>query len=196
MLWNVGNGELIQLWADRWVPGIQGGKVSPLPNIQCSDMTVEEFINPNTRSWNVEMLKHCISETQVTEVCKIPISMAGGKDKLIWKHNNFGAYTVKSGYVQQRSKLTKVNSSKPSCSYVPSSSLWKKLWCIPTLPKIRMFIWRVLKNWVACRDNLVKRRCGTNPTCPICGTTSETIEHLLFHCPWSKAIWFGSNKGF
>ncbi|KAI8556700.1 hypothetical protein RHMOL_Rhmol05G0274300 [Rhododendron molle] len=71
--------------------------------------------------------------------------------------------------------------------------MWNKLWSIRTAPKIRMFMWKAIKNWVACRDNLFRRKCITNP---ICDSANETIEHLLFHCPWSRAVWFGSGKAF
>lgn len=85
---------------------------------------------------------------------------------------------------------------KPSCSHTPSCSMWKKFWNISTLPNVHMFMWKALQNWVACWANLARRKRGTNPTCPIWENLTKTLEHLLFHCPLSKAGWFGSNKAF
>lgn len=59
-----------------------------------------------------------------------------------------------------------------------------------------MFMWKAVRNWVACRENLVRRKCISSPICPICESASESIEHLLFHCPWSRAVWFGSGMAF
>ncbi|XP_028097953.1 uncharacterized protein LOC114297686 [Camellia sinensis] len=28
--------------------------------------------------------------------------------------------------------------------------------------------------------------------CPICQSEIGTVEHLLFDCPWTKAVWFGN----
>ncbi|KAL6201585.1 hypothetical protein ACLB2K_025298 [Fragaria x ananassa] len=32
--------------------------------------------------------------------------------------------------------------------------------------------------------------------CAICGDQPETIEHYLFHCPWTLAVWFGCSLGY
>lgn len=194
--WNVGNGESIQFWNDSWVPSISGGKVSPIhPDVDDRTM-VSQFINPITKRWDEGQLKLCIPINQVQEVSKIPISISGARDRLIWRDTKTGVYTVKSGYAHQRVKNHASKFSKPSCSFTPSTLMWKKFWNIPTLPKIRIFMWKVIKNWTACKANLVRRKCGSNPTCPICESANETMEHLLFHCPWSRAVWFGSNKAY
>lgn len=175
------------------MPGIPEGGVSPIQPNHWEDIKVAHFINPITRRSDEEKLKQCIPINHVREVCKIPISMTGGNDKLIWRVAKSGSYTVKSGYALQISKAHEVITSKPSCSFTPSNLIWRKFWSIPTLCKIRLFMWKALRNWVACRANLVRRKCGV---CPICELASETIEHLLFHCPWSKAVWFASNKAY
>lgn len=153
-------------------------------------MKVSHVINPISRSWDREKLKHCTSNEQVHEVCNIPISLFGPKDKLTWKDTkSCNQVRVCAPYIHSVKGISLL-------LVRPSSSMWKKFWSIPTLPKIRMFMWKVLRNWVACLANLVKRKCGSNSLCPICESLSETMEHLLFHCPWSRAVWFGSNKAF
>ncbi|KAI8573093.1 hypothetical protein RHMOL_Rhmol01G0251900 [Rhododendron molle] len=42
----------------------------------------------------------------------------------------------------------------------------------------------------------VQRKCSPSPLCPICNEVEETVEHTLFHCPWTKPIWFGSGKSY
>lgn len=103
---------------------------------------------------------------------------------------------MKSGYAFLAHKRLESMGSKPSSSFAPSCSMWRKFWTVPTLPKIRVFMWKVIQNWVACQDNLVRRKCGNNSMCPICENAKETMEHVLFHCPWSRAVWFGSNKAY
>ncbi|KAI8528203.1 hypothetical protein RHMOL_Rhmol12G0132300 [Rhododendron molle] len=35
-----------------------------------------------------------------------------------------------------------------------------------------------------------------SPICPICDAEPETVEHTLFRCPWTRAVWFGGGKSF
>lgn len=74
--------------------------------------------------------------------------------------------------------------------------MWTRLWPVPTVPKICHFRWKVVRNWVACKANLFKRKCAPFPICPISNVEPETIEHTLFRCPWTRAMWFGNRKSF
>lgn len=72
--------------------------------------------------------------------------------------------------------------SKASSSFSPSGVMWSKLREVPTAPKVRHFMWKVVRNWVACKANLFRRKCASSPLCPICNKEEETIEHILFRC--------------
>lgn len=43
---------------------------------------------------------------------------------------------------------------------------------------------------------MARRRCATSNLCPICHKDVETVEHMLFDCAWTKAVWFGSMLNF
>lgn len=181
--WNVGSGDLINFWDDQWVPGIPEGKVVPLQSAQIEPARVIDFIKPISKEWDKEKLRTCILEEQVQAVCRIPISLSKTTDNLIWWHTNSGKYTVKSGYFERRMKISKSMPSSASSSFTPSKTMWTKLWGALTVPKVRMFMWRAARNWLACKANLFRRKCAPNPLCPICENASETVEHMLFHCP-------------
>ncbi|KAM2541652.1 hypothetical protein TB2_021191 [Malus domestica] len=38
---------------------------------------------------------------------------------------------------------------------------------------------------------LFKRRLSPSPSCPLCRSADETVEHVFLHCPWVAAVWFG-----
>ncbi|GKC58092.1 protein SCAI [Tanacetum coccineum] len=123
---------------------------------------------------------------------KIPISQSGSPNKLVWHFESKGQYTVKSGYKQ--ALLWRKNGYlgvQPSSNQ--PSKFWTKLWNIPTQPKVKLFLWKAISNSVATMDNLFNRNCSSSPTCPICQSCVETIEHLLFECAWTRPIWFGSS---
>lgn len=122
---------------------------------------------------------------------KIPISVTNAGDNIIWSHTKNGNYTVKSGYAQAFKAKLRTKSYRPSSSRCFPNKFWVKLWTIPSIPKVLNFVWRVIKNWTACKDNLCRRKCSQSPTCPICEQEQETMEHVLFRCSWTEAVWFG-----
>lgn len=139
-------------------------------------MKVAEFINPTTKVWDKGKLESYIPPEEMQKICNIPISLVGAQDKLIWRHTSSGKYTVNSGYGQKVINSMKGNPDSPSCSFIPSKSTWNRLWKVKAMPKVRMFVWKAVKNWVSCRANLFRRKCASSPQCPICNSASETID--------------------
>lgn len=196
MRWNVGNGEAINFWEDKWIHNLVDNKVTSHPPPNCSWTKVADFIDQANQTWDVDKLRQCISEAESIATSSIPISISKAKDKRIWKFNKSGNYSVKSGYHQGIKKVALSKPSQASTSYSPPKSLWNKLWDVPSAPKICHFMWKVVKNWVASKANLFKRKCSPSPTCLLCNSEKESIEHILFHCPWTRAVWFGCGKAF
>lgn len=50
-----------------------------------------------------------------------------------------GAYTEKSGYFQLKEMQARQVSRNPSSSHIINADVWKFIWKIPVLPKIRNF---------------------------------------------------------
>jgi len=58
--------------------------------------------------------------------------------------------------------------------------------------KVFVLVWRLLRNRVPTKDNLVHRGvlASTDSACVGgCGTT-ETAKHLFFHCNISRELWY------
>ncbi|GFY82390.1 hypothetical protein Acr_02g0006300 [Actinidia rufa] len=119
-----------------------------------------------------------------------------GKDKLVWHFNSSGESSVKSGYRKLRELADAEINPEPGTSEPIPQVLWKKLWRVQCLPRAKHFIWKVIWNWVATKDNLFKRRCVMDPFCPICKNEPETIESVLFRRDWSRGVWFGSDLNY
>lgn len=64
------------------------------------------------------------------------------------------------------------------------------IWITLTPPKVNIFMWRVMLDRVPTRDNLNKMKLDLNSLlCPVCGFTTETINHVLFDCPAAIEVW-------
>ncbi|XP_037432425.1 uncharacterized protein LOC119299287 [Triticum dicoccoides] len=75
---------------------------------------------------------------------------------------------------------------------VSTHKAYKWLWKSSATMKIKVFGWLLLSDRLDTR-NMLKRRhykIGDNYGCILCGTNDEeTLEHMIFHCPFSKACW-------
>lgn len=62
-------------------------------------------------------------------------------DREIWAYTKNGAYTVKSGY-RLASDLARPHYQSVNPHEQEVLKVQRKIWKIPTVPKIRMFLWR------------------------------------------------------
>ncbi|CAL8992566.1 unnamed protein product [Prunus brigantina] len=195
--WQVVNGQNISLWHDRWLlPTLGDRPLCPLNHELCKQVRVATIIDPDTRSWNLDSIRHLISPTIEAAICSTPIGSSAGLDRVIWPLNRHGQYSVKSGYHFLRSLETRRSVGRPSGSRSVDKKIWKLIWNAKTLPKIRHFMWRAVRNCLATKANLTSRRIPCFSICPICEENPETIEHALLTCPWVMGVWFGSPLGF
>jgi hypothetical protein len=64
--------------------------------------------------------------------------------------------------------------------------VWKRLWKLDVVPKVRVFWWRVLRGIVPDYRTLSLRHIMDNSTCGICKDTSESLMHALIECSHVK----------
>lgn len=57
------------------------------------------------------------------------------------------------------------------------------------IPHIQHFLWRACLNSLPTRDNLHRRKIGTNMVCNLCGIEGESIEHLFLRCGEVTNVW-------
>ncbi|XP_057984387.1 uncharacterized protein LOC131169270 [Hevea brasiliensis] len=135
-------------------------------------------------------LEECVA------IRKIPLCQQPLDPKRIWHFSKDGELTVNSVYYQLQSISRLRNQYDPSTSRSPPPSFWKMVSSIPVPPKVRNFIWRACTNSLATRVNLYARGSASSPLCPLCHQTAESVEHLIFLCPYAATTWFGSRLGF
>lgn len=80
-------------------------------------------------------------------------------------------------------------------SHIPSPLIWKIIWSMNTIPKIRNFFWRAITNATSTLHNLFRRKLASSPLCPFCNSFEESMEHILLLCPWVELVWFGCPLG-
>ena len=66
---------------------------------------------------------------------------------------------------------------------------WKKMvWNLDCAPKVKLFVWKVLKGAIPVGERLMERHIDVDPKCKRC-ESSESIIHLLFQCQFARKVW-------
>ena len=74
----------------------------------------------------------------------------------------------------------------------PSSSddgVWKKIWKLDVPPKVRVFWWRVLNEYLPTRQIPFRKHVEPLQFCEVCGFPEESIKHVLLDCTVAKLFW-------
>ncbi|KAJ4793940.1 RNA-directed DNA polymerase (reverse transcriptase)-related family protein [Rhynchospora pubera] len=189
VVWSLGEGQNVNAVAQPWFRGWE-----MVQQVSHNDMhkKVAHLFDLEHNQWRMEELQKLCSNQQIddiiTEVVK-PSSLVPVKDRLIWKHTNSGVYTVKEGY----SKLVEMNTIVGNVS----GNLWARVWGWKSvIPKVRIFMWRLLSKALPVAQNMHTRINRFPPNCQRCHEENEYEVHCFFFCQGSRAVWFGSHLGF
>ena len=109
-------------------------------------------------------------------------------DKDIWAYSPHGSYTVKSGYMVATKEKEK-QALQTSLANQGLLELKRAIWNVPTIPKIRSFMWRAASGALAVSERL--NTCGMHldTLCKLCKNGVESIKHVLFECEIAKEMW-------
>ena len=66
----------------------------------------------------------------------------------------------------------------------------EKIWKSWAPPKCRLFLWLVAHNRCWTADRLARQGLPHPARCPLCDQASETIDHLLIGCVFTREFWF------
>ncbi|KAJ4751837.1 Ribonuclease H-like superfamily protein [Rhynchospora pubera] len=115
-----------------------------------------------------------------------PEKRPGMRDMLIWDCTKSGRYTVKDGY---ECSIMRMNVQGGIIS-------WKYIWNWKNVvPKVKLFIWRLLSNALPLAQNLSNRIHAISPTCQRCHQENEFATHCFFFCQGSRMVWFAGELG-
>jgi hypothetical protein len=106
-IWRVGNGEMINIWQDPWIPTSSTRKVIS-PRAGAVYTKVCDLISPITGQWDEELLNSLFCTVDRERIRHIPINNQGFQDFVAWSHTKHGQYTVRSGYHMQCGNISLV----------------------------------------------------------------------------------------
>ncbi|PKA64058.1 Putative ribonuclease H protein [Apostasia shenzhenica] len=199
LMWRVGNERRINIWHDKWIPRRWEFKIFTQPKFLPKEAIVNLIINPTSKSWDNETLHQAFDIADIKEILCIPLGDINAPDTRIWAFNPSGSYSVRSGYhfIQQLRSHTSLHIPGEQTTYRTVSSStstphgsWKNIWNLQVPSKVRLFTWRLLKNFIPSFSNLCNRRMiDCIPHCLICGKEPENSAHIFGNCPIAATVW-------
>jgi ribosomal protein L37AE/L43A len=132
------------------------------------------------------------TEPVAAQIYGLPLSSMSQPDRLLWKGTTHGCFSVRSAYYME---MARREQEIGECSQAgEQQDIWKLIWKLKVLAMLKNFAWKVGANLLPTKTNMVSRRIGDDPYCPICTSTFETISHIIWECPSSTAVWQECSK--
>ncbi|KAA3477110.1 reverse transcriptase [Gossypium australe] len=179
--WQVRNGDSINIRVDNWgMEGLNGDAIRG-ECLNSNETSVKNFWLADGRRWNVNKVNDVFGQNWGEKICNVPIGDVDQDDKIIWFHNQHGYFTIKSAYSWLLLK---------EMGFGPHRIYWKAIWKLNTLPKIRVFAWRVGHEILSTMVKIASIRHGVDKSCQRCGAEAETLLHTLKDCPISREVLF------
>ncbi|KAL5856994.1 hypothetical protein ACOSQ3_004452 [Xanthoceras sorbifolium] len=94
--WRVGNGRMVQIYKDRWLP--RPSSFRPFSPPVLSLFATVDVLKSVTGGWNELLVKLAFHPDDAALILSIPPSSVSVDDSMIWHFEEKGVYTVKSGY--------------------------------------------------------------------------------------------------
>lgn len=183
----VGNGKSIKVWIDPWIE--DDGFRAPYRKNQyfAVGLKVGDLINARTGFWDLESLEEHFFPQDIIKIKAIKpvISL---EDFFVWKYNKSGDFSVKSAYwlADSINNSVLIDEAIMQPSIIPLKS---EVWKLQTDPKIKIFLWKVLSNALPAAVALLSRGMKVDDCCQICGQEGESVNHILFLCPFARQVW-------
>ncbi|GLT48804.1 hypothetical protein SLA2020_224030 [Shorea laevis] len=177
------------MWRDQWLPDNDVlsnlHEDSSLPK----DARVSSLIDQPACQWNLTKLQQVFSSDTIEKITHIPLSRQCRHDRLIWQHATNGRFTVKSPYRYAWDAVYGLNFNDFNDLM---KLVWKAVWLMDTLPKIKHFLWKFIWEILPTRVALQGHRVEVDSSCCICEQAEESMHHFFFSCPWSARVWTSS----
>ena len=183
MIKRIDNGISTNIWQDRWIPGHFDAR--PLTPEDGQDITMVSELLTDSGQWNEELIRQVFIPVDANAILRIPLRMQE-EDWWAWELEEHGEYSVKSAYRKLAAMHEQDNPAIPGGS---GDDSWGKVWKLDVPPKVKVFWWRVLHEFLPTKSVLNQRHIEPLAFCDVCGAEKETIRHVLIECTMAMQFW-------
>ena len=182
--WVLGDGADINVWDDPWLRLDSPCRPMGPATEASAHWRVSDLLHADTGEWNRERIQ-AILPFEEDRILAIQPSTKGAPDVLKWLGTLSGNYSVKSGYFTAMEEVTEAILEDEAA---PEFDWKKTVWNLKIGPKTKMFVWKCLRGILPIGERLLARHINIDHNCKRCGSL-ESINHLIFHCPYAREVW-------
>lgn len=145
----------MDIWKDNWIPRNYHWKPFTPNLLTVEDTSVAILRQEGENQWNEELVRAMFWDVDVSDIFPIPLTSPTADDCRIWHYSRNAIYTVRTTYYLWREiRRVELQNKQGSSSANATNVNW--IWKLKIPNKIRVFIWRQLKNSFPTLDNLQK----------------------------------------
>ncbi|XP_056842911.1 uncharacterized protein LOC130495527 [Raphanus sativus] len=178
--WAVGSGDKIKIWKDPWLsceaPMLPIGP----PTEADAERTVSDLLCPISNCWDIDKIRSLLPQYEEV-IMRIVTSSAPAPDCLVWLPERSGNYSTKTGY-----GLGMEPHFAAGALSIPFN--WNKcIWNIKTSPKIKDFLWKLVRKAIPVSSNLARRGIPAF-NCKRCDCVEDDL-HVFLLCSIAEQVW-------
>jgi hypothetical protein len=143
---------------------------------------VQSLISEHGKRWNVPLVRQVFSNDIVDAIFSTPLYDQVHQDRLIWKAERNGCYTVRSAYRLCVEELVDV-------SHLHRPGSWNNIWRLKVPLKVKNLLWRMCRGCLSTRVRLQDKGVSCPTNCASCGSDYKDLNHLLFECRFAIQVW-------
>jgi hypothetical protein len=116
-----------------------------------------------------------------------PLVLSGEEDAWRWRLEDDGVFSVKSVYLL----LGNIFAMEPEFG-TQELRVFNNIWKSPVPSKVIAFAWKLLRNRIPTRVNLLHRGVEVNGgvvSCVFCQRRDEDASHLFLFCDFAAGVW-------
>lgn len=181
--WRIGNGQSILMYKDNWLP--RPNTFKPMSPPRMLIHTVVADLIKARNQWDEDKLNQHFIQEDLEVILNTSLLREKAKDEVMWHYDKRGEYSVKGGY-QLALKLKYPEASSSSGNNPRHRNT---LWSLEIPEKVKIFMWRAIKNLLPSAKNLWKRKVLQESICQRCNRNVESINHTLLDSKATKKIW-------
>ncbi|GAU32101.1 hypothetical protein TSUD_358070 [Trifolium subterraneum] len=96
--WLIGDGSKINVMYEPWLRSKENSWISAPQNLTVHNMKVQQLMLPNQKAWDERRILSMFPAHTAGEILDVPLLTSIEADRLIWKEERNGIYSVRSGY--------------------------------------------------------------------------------------------------
>ncbi|XP_058767475.1 uncharacterized protein LOC131641187 [Vicia villosa] len=180
--WSIGDGSQIKVIQEPWIRGKYDRCVPGPQQHGIYNLVVKDLLLPNVKQWNMRLIREQFDFPEAEAITYVPLVEDVVVDRLVWREEKDGQYSVCSGYHVWKSR------KKPPIQENIEVN-WNGLWSIIAPPRVKHLLWRICSGCLPSRVRLRQHHVPCPIMCQFCWEEEEDDWHVFFGCPETIECW-------